>query len=84
VAINFAQTWRQNITAINASVIQRFSNFRNGTTILHATLGKLLFYYIRFHGLLEEHVREGGLRLKQQPVGIEAVKVEIKKYRSNF
>ena len=79
ISHEFAQTWRQNLTSINASVIQYFSNFKNGTTVLHAVLGQLIVYYTKFLDILEQR-NIGGV----QPVGVQTVMVEIKKFRSTF
>ncbi|RUP47313.1 hypothetical protein BC936DRAFT_145868 [Jimgerdemannia flammicorona] len=98
ISYEFNTTWRQNITSINASVIQLFSNFKNGTTVLHAVLGQLIVYYTRFCVLLEQRFQGGGkanggssrkqeagiASWKQPPVGVQTVMVEIKKFRSNF
>lgn len=79
ISHHFAQTWRQSLTSINASVIQYFSNFKNGTAVLHAVLGQLIVYYTKFLDLLEQRV-VGGV----QPVGVQTVMVEIKKFRNTF
>ncbi|RHZ76011.1 hypothetical protein Glove_208g104 [Diversispora epigaea] len=84
VSADFASTWRQSLTSINTSVIQHFSNFKNGTTILHAVLGQLIIYYTRFCNALEEKMKDGTVRIGHQPVGVQSVMVEIKKFRSNF
>jgi hypothetical protein len=59
-------------------VIQYFSNFKNGTTVLHAVLGQLIVYYTKFLDILERR------NLRIQPVGVQTVMVEIKKFRSTF
>ncbi|KAG9300693.1 hypothetical protein G9A89_023491 [Geosiphon pyriformis] len=84
VSADFSATWRQSITSINSSVIQNFSNFKNGTAVLHAVLGQLIIYYTNFHNCLEMRMKDGTLRVRQQPVGVQAVMVEIKRFRSNF
>ncbi|KAJ1994889.1 Vacuolar protein sorting-associated protein 52 [Coemansia spiralis] len=83
----FNAEWRNQIAAINSSIIQSFSNFRTGTEILHAVLGQLIIYYTRFHSLYDKRFarRNGsGGGAMSQPVGVQNVMVEIKKYRSNF
>jgi uncharacterized membrane protein len=75
---HFVQTWRQSLKSINASVIQYFSNFKNGTTVLHAVLGQLIVYYTKFLDILEKR------NLRIQTVGVQTVMVEIKKFRSTF
>ena len=84
VSSDFASTWRQSITSINTSVIQHFTNFKNGTTILHAVLGQLIIYYTRFCNMLEEALKDGKIRTRHHPVNVQSVMVEIKKFRSNF
>ncbi|EPB81607.1 hypothetical protein HMPREF1544_11675 [Mucor circinelloides 1006PhL] len=81
ITAHFAQTWRQSLKSINASVIQYFSNFKNGTTVLHAVLGQLIVYYTKFLNTLE---RRGGGASRIQPVGVQTLMVEIKKFRSTF
>ncbi|KAI7905195.1 Sac2 family-domain-containing protein [Cokeromyces recurvatus] len=81
ISAHFAQTWRQSLKLINASVIQYFSNFRNGTTVLHAVLGQLIVYYTKFLDILEKR-GDGASRI--QFVGVQTVMVEIKKFRSTF
>ncbi|KAI9468278.1 MAG: Sac2 family-domain-containing protein [Benjaminiella poitrasii] len=81
ISVHFAQTWRQSLKSINASVIQYFSNFKNGTTVLHAVLGQLIVYYTKFLDILEKR-GDGASRI--QPVGVQTVMVEIKKFRSTF
>ncbi|KAI8996877.1 Sac2 family-domain-containing protein [Pilobolus umbonatus] len=76
---HFKETWRQSLTAINASVIQYFSNFRNGTIVLHAVLGQLIIYYTQFLDIIEAQNLS-----RIQPVNVQTVMVEIKKFRSNF
>ncbi|KAF9355376.1 Vacuolar protein sorting-associated protein 52 [Mortierella sp. NVP85] len=91
----FSNTWRQSLLSINASVIQHFSSFKNGTHVLHQVLGQLIVYYTRFHGLLDEKLQEQGPSTNttmatstrgwsHQPVGVQTVMVEVKKFRSNF
>ncbi|KAI8325435.1 Vps52-domain-containing protein [Martensiomyces pterosporus] len=87
VASTFNAEWRSQISSINSSIIQSFSNFRTGTEILHAVLGQLIIYYTRFHSLYDKRfARRGGGASSNvcQPVGVQNVMVEIKKYRNNF
>ncbi|PIA18916.1 Vps52-domain-containing protein [Coemansia reversa NRRL 1564] len=85
VASMFNKEWRGEISAINSAILQSFSNFRTGTEILHAVLGQLIVYYTRFHSLFDKRVaRRGGTGGVCQPVGVQNVMVEIKKYRNNF
>ncbi|KAG0332721.1 Vacuolar protein sorting-associated protein 52 [Podila horticola] len=95
---NFTNSWRQSLLAINTSVIQHFSSFKNGTMVLHQVLGQLIVYYTRFHTMLDEKLQQlqalaaantSGVTTStrswsHQPVGIQTVMVEVKKFRSNF
>ncbi|KAJ2908828.1 Vacuolar protein sorting-associated protein 52 [Coemansia aciculifera] len=82
----FNGEWRGQISAINSSIIQSFSNFRTGTEILHVVLGQLIIYYTRFHSLYDKRIarRVAGASEICQPVGVQSVMVDIKKYRNNF
>ncbi|CAJ0764704.1 23324_t:CDS:10 [Entrophospora sp. SA101] len=84
ISSEFIATWRQSIASINTSVIQYFSNFKNGTVILHTVLGQLIIYYTKFCNALEDGLKNGRVRVRQQPVGVQSVMVEIKKFKSNF
>ncbi|KAI8968291.1 Sac2 family-domain-containing protein [Mycotypha africana] len=87
ISNHFAQTWRQSLRAINASVIQYFSNFKMGTSVLHAVLAQLIVYYTKFSDILEKQqqkINSNEHYRKIQPVGVQTVMVEIKKYRSTF
>ncbi|KAG0036263.1 Vacuolar protein sorting-associated protein 52 [Podila clonocystis] len=95
---NFTNSWRQSLLAINTSVIQHFSSFKNGTLVLHQVLGQLIVYYTRFHAMLDEKLQQlqalaaastNGVTTStrgwsHQPVGVQTVMVEVKKFRSNF
>ncbi|ORZ14245.1 Sac2 family-domain-containing protein [Absidia repens] len=80
ICSGFAQSWRSSISSINGSVVRYFSNFKNGTTVLHAVLGQLIVYYTKFLDILDDRQ----LSNKLQPVGVQTVMVEIKKFRSTF
>ncbi|KAJ1975224.1 Vacuolar protein sorting-associated protein 52 [Dimargaris verticillata] len=92
VVAEFNTTFKDSLANINAAVIRSFSNFKNGTTILHSVLGQLILYYSRFHQLYDRHVAKktkggGGstaMAGQRTPVGVQNVMVEIKKYKSNF
>ena len=64
------------------------SNFKNGTIILHTALGQLVVLYTRYTSLHNKYVGLRQVRLlpvpQVQPIGVQNVMVEIKKYRSNF
>ncbi|KAF9376819.1 Vacuolar protein sorting-associated protein 52 [Podila verticillata] len=95
---NFTNSWRQALLAINTSVIQHFSSFKNGTLVLHQVLGQLIVHYTRFNAMLDEKLQQlqalvvtnvNGVTTStrgwsHQPVGVQTVMVEVKKFRSNF
>ncbi|KAJ1654076.1 Vacuolar protein sorting-associated protein 52 [Dispira simplex] len=90
VITEFNTTFRTSLANINATVIRNFSNFKNGTTILHSVLGQLLLYYNRFHHFFDQRFARKptgsaeATRPSKWPVGVQNVMVEIKKYKSNF
>ncbi|KAJ1973876.1 Vacuolar protein sorting-associated protein 52 [Dimargaris xerosporica] len=94
VVAEFNSTFKDSLANINAAVIRSFSNFKNGTTILHSVLGQLILNYSRFHQLYDRLVTKkskgggGGCTATaagpRTPVGVQNVMVEIKKYKSNF
>ncbi|RKP40437.1 Sac2 family-domain-containing protein [Dimargaris cristalligena] len=90
VIAEFNANFRGSLANINAAVIRNFSNFKNGTHILHSVLGQLILYYNRFYHLFDRRFTKktaagsGAGRPNQWPVGIQNVMVEIKKYKSNF
>ncbi|KAJ2821273.1 Vacuolar protein sorting-associated protein 52, partial [Coemansia sp. 'formosensis'] len=79
----FNGEWRAQISAINSSIVQSFSNFRTGTEILHVVLGQLIIYYTRFHSLYDKRIARRAASASEicQPVGVQTVMVDIKKYR---
>ncbi|TPX57670.1 hypothetical protein PhCBS80983_g03685 [Powellomyces hirtus] len=82
VATEFNQNWKSALGSINQSVMQSFANFQNGARILHHALTQLLLYYKRFFTLWEK--RYINKKPRVQPVGLQSVMVEIKKFRSSF
>ncbi|TPX61117.1 hypothetical protein SpCBS45565_g07345 [Spizellomyces sp. 'palustris'] len=82
VAADFNTCWKNALTSINQSVMQNFSNFQNGARILHAALTQLLLFYKRFFTLWEK--RFVTKKPKVQPVGLQSVMVEIKKFRNGI
>ncbi|KAI9143306.1 Sac2 family-domain-containing protein [Paraphysoderma sedebokerense] len=86
VASEFNQTYRNHITTINSSVTQNFTNFENGTIILQSVLSELVVYYSRFMEIVETKFRKQGGPggMKVQPVGVQNVMVEVKKYKGSF
>lgn len=81
ISTEFNNGWKTHINNMNTSILQAFPNFQNGARILHAALTQFLLYYRRFLALWEKRV---GKKSKVQPVGIQSLMVEIKKFKSNF
>ncbi|RKO84574.1 Sac2 family-domain-containing protein, partial [Blyttiomyces helicus] len=79
VATDFNNTWKTALTTINSSVMQSFPNFQNGARILHSAFTQLLLYYRRFLTVWDK--RFGNRKQSVQPVGMQSVMVEIKKFR---
>ncbi|KAJ3300194.1 Vacuolar protein sorting-associated protein 52 [Borealophlyctis nickersoniae] len=79
VATSFNNSWKAALTSINGSVMQSFPNFQNGARILHGAFTQMLLYYKRFLTLWEK--RFGNKKQRVQPIGMQSVMVEIKKFR---
>ncbi|KAI8822052.1 Sac2 family-domain-containing protein [Fimicolochytrium jonesii] len=82
IAAEFNQNWKGALGNINQSVMQSFANFQNGARILHHALTQLVLYYKRFMSLWDK--RFLNRKPKVQPIGLQSVMVEIKKFRSSF
>ena len=84
VAKEFSGNWKTALQDINTSILQSFTNFRNGTLVLHTVLKQLVFYYQTFLVYWEKRFPPGA-RTSVQPVMMHQLVVEIKtKYKSNF
>lgn len=81
VTSEFNGGWKNGINAINSSVIQLFPNFQNGARILHTVLTQLLIYYKRYLEMNEVRFDKASKR-SVYPIGLQAVMVEIKKFKS--
>jgi len=85
VAGDFNTSWKPAINTINSSVIQSFPNFQNGSRILHVVLTHLLLYYKRFLVLWEKRFTGASKKVGGVfPIGVQAVMVEIKKFKSVY
>ncbi len=49
---NFTNDWKKSLELINQEIMRSFTNFKNGQTILQATLTQLIQYYHRFHKIM--------------------------------
>ncbi|KAI9004736.1 Sac2 family-domain-containing protein [Gaertneriomyces semiglobifer] len=79
VATDFNNIWKPAISALNESIMQSFSNFQNGARVLHTALTQLLLSYKRFTTLWDR--KFAAKKAQVQPVGLQSVMVEIKKFR---
>lgn len=80
---SFAKNWKQALEAINHEVMNSFTNFKNGTSILQGALTQLIQYYHRFQKVLSNPVYKA-LPTRSEMVNIHHVMVEVKKYKPNF
>lgn len=81
IASRFNDNWKKALNDINSNTMQVFTLFQNGARVLHLILTTLVLWYKRFLSLWEKYV---GTEVSFEPVGIQAVLVEIKKYKSAF
>ncbi|KAJ3035124.1 Vacuolar protein sorting-associated protein 52 [Rhizophlyctis rosea] len=82
IATTFSSAYKGAINNINTSVMQSFPNFQNGARISQVAFTQLLLYYKRFLTLWDK--RFGSKKQRVQPIGMQSVMVEIKKFRSTF
>ncbi|KAF6208659.1 hypothetical protein GE061_017117 [Apolygus lucorum] len=73
----FSARWKDNISSLNKEMLSSFPNLVTGSSLLQMALGRLLQVYERFLKLVTPSVRA-------KLVNIHLVKVEIKKYKTNF
>jgi hypothetical protein len=79
----FATTWKSSMEALNHEVMEKFTNFKNGTAILQGTLAKIIHYYHRFSKILQQPPFQG-LPVREDLLNIHHIMVEVKKYKQNF
>lgn len=86
VAQEFNLNFRKSLSNINTFVMSSFPNFKNGTFILHSVLKQLFVYYQNYWLLLEQtHGKDSmGKFGRDEPLSIQNVISELKKYKSNF
>jgi hypothetical protein len=87
VAADFNAHWPRHLATLNASVMASFPNFQNGARVLDAVFARFLQYYSRFLALWDKKFVQANPPVKRarvQPVGVQTVMVEIKKFRSDF
>lgn len=82
ISSDFNNNWKTHISTVTQSIPAYFPNFENGARIMHTALGQLVMFYKRFIALWER--KFGNRAGRTQPVGLQNVLVEIKKFKSNF
>ncbi|XP_067131774.1 vacuolar protein sorting-associated protein 52 homolog [Centruroides vittatus] len=80
---SFNSGWKKAIDDINQDIMRSFTNFKNGTNILQATLTQLIQYYHRFQKVLSQTPFKN-LPIRSELLNIHHLMVEVKKYKSNF
>jgi len=82
VSNDFAAKWTKAILVIKQNVNNAIYNRDNAANILQGVLAKLLSYYSKYLALVEKRFgRTTRLSFKEDPIGLENVKFEIKKLR---
>lgn len=80
---SFNSGWKKAMDDIYADIMQTFTNFKNGTNILQATLTQLIQYYHRFQKVLSQPPFKS-LPVCCEQLNIHHLMVEAKKYKPNF
>jgi hypothetical protein len=85
ILASFAQNWKEAIRKMQENLIAgKFSNFKNGTAILHEALKQLLVVYERFCNMLKQPPFRRGGGWGPDMIDKHTVMVEVKKYKSMF
>jgi hypothetical protein len=79
----FVNDWKKSLELINQEIMRSFTNFRNGQSILQATLTQLIQYYHRFNKVLS-HNSFKHLTVRNEMLSIHNLMVEIKKLKPTF
>lgn len=74
---SFTSNWKKSLEELNREVLLSFPNLVTGSGLLQLALTQLVQYYHRFHKLLTPNLRT-------QIVNIHHIKVEMKKYKTNY
>ncbi len=82
IITEFHQNWKAHLQKINTSIISSFPNFQNGSRVLEATFTQLLVYYKKFMAEWDKKfvTEKAGV----QPIGIQMLMQEMRKFKSNF
>lgn len=81
---SFNPVWQDEMSRINVLVMKSIANFKNGTIVLHAALKQIVLSYQKFYQLFEKRFGKKGGHFKEAPVSLQAVMMELKKYKSAF
>lgn len=74
---SFSNNWKKSLEELNREVLLSFPNLVTGSSLLQLALTQLLQYYHRFNKLLTPNMRT-------QLTNIHHIKVEMKKYKTNY
>lgn len=80
---SFSSDWKKSLDLINQEIMRTFSNFKNGQSILQASLTQLVQYYYRFQTVLS-HNSFKHISAKNELLNMHHLMVEIKKHKPNF
>jgi len=80
---SFMNDWKKSLELINQEIMRSFTNFKNGQTILQATLTQLIQYYHRFHKIML-HDPFKHLTARTEMLSIHILMNEIKKHKPTF
>ncbi|XP_069688435.1 vacuolar protein sorting-associated protein 52 homolog isoform X2 [Periplaneta americana] len=74
---SFSAGWKRSLEELNREILSSFPNLVTGSSLLQLALTQLVQYYHRFQKLLTPNARA-------QLTNIHHIKVELKKYKTNF
>ncbi|CAD5228228.1 unnamed protein product [Bursaphelenchus okinawaensis] len=77
----FVAEWKKSIEEINKEILQSFTNFKVGSTVLQAVFTQFVNYYQRFNKLLYHEAFSQCTEAKSELVGAPVIIAELKKYK---
>lgn len=80
ISTDFSSNWKSALGNMYTTVTTSFPNLKTGTQVLHNVYGQLIVYYTKFFSLLEQQFGKN-VPFKHQPVAVQALMVEVRKYR---
>jgi hypothetical protein len=80
---SFQSDWKKSLDLINQEIMRSFTHFKNGQSILQASLTQLIQYYHRFHKIMS-HNDFKHLACRNEMLSIHHLMVEIKKHKPTF